>query len=145
MKRRIVLILAALLLACLAAGAGAETPEEAMMGRLAGEWCSDEYRLIIRPEEDGLVGRLTETDGDCVWDLHGSLYVEEEACLYFMNYERYRQVIDWDSMELVQEDWSLGDLAYIGLTLPGDGDALVVSDVPYIDEPLTLRRADDGE
>ena len=146
MKRIIAALLAALLLACLAANAGAEAPGEDMTDRFLGEWVGDAYRMYVRlDEEDGICARLTQVEGDCVWEFYRCLYDADEARLYAPNYTRYREYIDWDTMELVQEDWALGDLGLTWFAFADDDDVLIACEVPEVDEPITLSRVSEEE
>jgi len=139
MKRA--LCLAALLLAVLAAwGAAAEGVD-----RFLGGWVNDEYRMYILLEDEEVSSRLTQTEGDCVWEFDRCWYSEEDGRLYGPNYVRYRQTIDWETMELVQEDWALGDLGFTYFELADGGDTLIAVDVPNLDGTLTFRRVSDGE
>ena len=145
MKKRTLWLLTALLLICLAASAGAEASQEERIDRYLGGWVSDDYRMYIRSEDDEIFARLTETESDYVWEFDRCWYDEKEDRLYGPNYVRYRQVIDWDSMELLEEDWSMGDLSFTCFAFGDDEDTLIASDIPYIDEPLTFHRVDDEE
>ena len=104
--------------------------------------------MYVRVEEDEIYVWLNEVNGDYVWEFDHSFYDGDEDQLCLTNYERYRQVIDWDTMELLQEDWSLGDMLFASLAFGDDEDTLIAADIPYIDEPLTLCRVveeeDDG-
>ena len=143
MKKQAVWLLTILLLASLTGVAGAEAATEARIDRYLGGWVSDEYRMYIRLESDEIYSRLTQSEDDEVWEFDRCWYDAEEDLLYGPNYVHYRQRIDWDTMELVEEDWSMGDLGFTCFSLSEDGDALVARDIPYLDEPLTLRRISD--
>ena len=145
MKKRMALLAAVLLLACLAAHGGAEASEEEMIQRYLGGWLNDDYRMYIRLEGDEVYSRLYRPDDSYVWEFDRCYYDEEDGCLYGPNYVRYREVIDPDTLELLQEDWALGDLGFTSFAFDGDGDTLVVSDIPDLDEPLTFRRVSDEE
>ena len=98
-----------------------------------------------RGGEDGICARLTQAEGDCVWEFYRCLYDADEARLYAPNYTRYREYIDWDTMELVQEDWALGDLGLTWFAFADDDDALIACEVPEVDEPITLSRGSEEE
>ena len=143
MKKRVILILMTLLLIGAALNAGAEASKEENLSRFLGEWASDEYRLYIRVEGDEVFARLSEVNGDFVWEFNRCYFDLDEGCLYGSNYVRYRQFIDWDAMELVQDHWSTGDLAFTCFAFEDDEDVLNIRDVPYINKSLTLRPVDD--
>ena len=143
MKKQAILFLTLVLAACLAAGALAEARREASVDGYLGEWVGDGYRMYVRVENDEIFARLTEAEDDWVWEFDSCLFDGEDGILYGMNYVRYREYIDWDKMELVQEDWALGDLGFTSFTLSEDGEALTAADVPGVDEPFELRRVSD--
>ena len=143
MKKRIILLLITLLLIGAVLNAGAEASKEENLSRYLGEWASDEYRLYIRIEGDEVFARLSEVNGDFVWEFNRCYFDLDEGCLYGSNYVRYREFIDWDAMELVQDSWSTGDLAFTCFAFEDDRDDLTISDVPYIDKVLTLRPVGD--
>ena len=143
MKKRVILILMTLLLIGAALNAGAEASKEENLSRFLGEWASDEYRLYIRVEGDEVFARLSEVNGDFVWEFNCCYFDLDEGCLYGSNYVRYREFIDWDAMELVQDSWSTGDLAFTCFAFEDDEDVLNIRDVPYINKSLTLRPVDD--
>ena len=158
MKRHIAWLLAALLLACLTGGAWAEAAQQdapeldlaggdledpALVGPWLGEWEGDGYTLYLRLDEDGIAGRLNHADSGYVWDFDHCWYDAAQNLLWCPNYERYRETIDWDTMELVQEDWSLGDMSFTCFAFGDDADTLVGSDIPHVDGAVTLRRVSD--
>ena len=143
LKKRVILILMTLLLIGAALNAGAEASKEENLSRFLGEWASDEYRLYIRVEGDEVFARLSEVNGDFVWEFNRCYFDLDEGCLYGSNYVRYREFIDWDAMELVQDSWSTGDLAFTCFAFEDDEDVLNIRDVPYINKSLTLRPVDD--
>ena len=148
MKRCAALLLAVYLWICLVpaaciADAGAEALKEGRVDRFFGGWLNDEFRMYMRLEDDDIYCRLTQSDGDDVWELSGFEYDASEACLYCMNCIHYREFIDWDTYELVQEDWSLTGLTFTNFAFKDDENTLVVSDIPYIDGVLELHRASD--
>lgn len=143
MKRHIFLILITLLLIATALKAGAEASKDENLSRYLGAWVSEEYRLYIRIEDDEVIARLTEVNGDYVWEFNRCFFDRDEGCLCGQNYVHYRQYIEWDVMELVQDDWSMGDLAFTCFAFEDDGDDLNIRDVPYIDKVLTLRPVGD--
>lgn len=145
MKKRAALMLA-VLLACLAACAAAEAPDrDPMIRRFVGCWVNDDYRMYTQADEEDITSRFTEANGDYVWEFYHCLYDAEGDQLLMPNYTRYRQVIDWDTMELVEEDWSLGDLGFTCVTLGEDGETLTITDIPYLEEPQTLHRVSEAE
>ena len=145
MRIHAILLLTTLLLAALAALTGANAPESDAAGRFLGGWVNDEYNLYIRRDDDGIAGRLSQAEGDRAWEFSGGYYDADKARLYFLNCIRYREYIDLDTLELVQEDWSMSDLVFTWLALAGDGDALTAGDIPGIEAPLALRRVSDEE
>ena len=116
---------------------------EKIIGRYLGGWLNDEYRMYIRLEDDEVLCRLTQSEGDDVWELSGCYYDTKEDCVYSMNCIHYREYIDWDTYELVQDDWSLTGLVFASLVLSDNGNTLIASDIPYIDGSLTLTSVDD--
>ena len=148
MKRCAILLLALLLWACPGTGsriasAGAEKPTESGIGRFLGGWVNDEYSMYMRLEEDQIYCRLTQSEGDGVWELSGFEYDAGEERLYCMNCIHYREFIDWDTMALVQEDWSLTGLAFAYFAFKDDGDTLTACDIPHLDGNLELQRESD--
>jgi hypothetical protein len=83
--------------------------------------------------------------GACIADAGAEGLEESEGRLYCMNCIHYREFIDWDIRELVQEDWSLTGLVFAYLTLKDGGDTLVACDIPHLDGDVELRRVSDEE
>ena len=104
LKRHIFLILITLLLIATALKAGAEASKDENLSRYLGAWVSEEYRLYIRIEDDEVIARLTEVNGDYVWEFNRCFFDRDEGCLCGQNYVHYRQYIDWDVMELAVPD-----------------------------------------
>ena len=150
MKRCAVLLVTALLWVCLASGAciadaGAEGLEESGVDLFLGGWLNDEFSMYLRREDDDISCRLTRPDSDDVWELDGFSYEESEERLYCMNCIHYREFIDWDIHELVQEDWSLTGLVFACFAFEDDEDTLIASNIPYIDGNVELQRVSDEE
>lgn len=150
MKRWVALLLTVFLWVCLASGnciasAGAEKSKESWVDHFLGGWLNDEFRMYIRFEDDQIHCRLTKSDSDDVWELSGFDYDAREERLYCMNCIHYREFIDWDTYELVQEDWSLTGLAFVYFTFKNDGNTLIACDIPYCNGSLVLRKASDKE
>jgi hypothetical protein len=145
MKKHAVLLWTALLLACLLAAAGAEAPQKNTVDPFLGGWINDDYRMYIRLEGDEIYCRLTETKGDYVWEYDRCWFDAETAQLNGLNCVRYREYIDWDTMELVQEDWALGDLGLTCFEFGEDEDTLIAVDIPELAESLTFHRGSDEE
>ena len=145
MRKHALMLLTALLLLCLASGAGAEAANADMIERYLGSWVNDEYRLYIRLEGEEIYSRLTQSEGDYAWEFDRCWYDAEEDRLYGDTCVRYREYIDWDTMELVQDDWSLADMVFAYFAFGEDEDTLIACDIPHIDEPLTFRRVIDEE
>ena len=150
MKRRAVLFLSVFLLVCLASGiciasAGAEELMESGIERFLGGWQNDEFKMYMRLEDDQIYCRLTQSDSDDVWELSGFEYDVSEGSLYCMNCIHYREFIDWDTYELVQEDWSLTGLAFASFAFKDDEDTLIACDIPHLDGTLELRKVSDEE
>ena len=148
MKRCAVLLLTVFLWVCLAsgtcvAGAGAEESKEDWMDLFLGGWLCDGFSMYMRLEDDQLCGRISQTDGDDVWELSGFEYDADEERLYCMNCIHYREFIDWDTYEIVQEDWSLTGLAFSTFDFKGGADTLTVCDIPHLDGDLELHRVSD--
>ena len=148
MKRCAALLLAVILWVCPATGnripgAGAEELMESGIDRFLGGWVNDEYSMYMRLEDDEIWCRMTKTDSDDVWELSGFDYEASEERLCCMNCIHYREFIDWDALELVEEDWSLTGLVFGYLVLEDDGDALSVCNIPYIDGTLELQKVSD--
>lgn len=81
MKRHIFLILITLLLIATALKAGAEASKDENLSRYLGAWVSEEYRLYIRIEDDEVIARLTEVNGDYVWEFNRCFFDRDEGCL----------------------------------------------------------------
>ena len=150
MKRCAVLLVTALLWVCLASGAciadaGAEGLEESGVDLFLGGWLNDEFSMYLRREDDDISCRLTRPDSDDVWELDGFSYEESEERLYCMNCIHYREFIDWDIHELVQEDWSLTGLVFACFAFEDDEDTLIASNIPYINGNVELHRVSDEE
>ena len=150
MKKCAVLLLTVFLWVCLApvcgfASAGAEELTEDRIEPFLGGWINDEDSMYVRLEENELRCRISQPEGDDVWELDGFEYNESEDRLYCMNCIHYREFIDWDEHELVQEDWSLTGLVFACFEFKDDRDILFVSDIPYIDGNLELLRVSDEE
>lgn len=143
LKKGIILILTTLLLIGADLNAGAEASKEENLSRYLGEWASDECRLYIRIEGDEVFAWLSEVNGDFVWEFNRCYFDLDEGCLYGSNNVCYREFIDWDAMELVQDSWSTGDLAFTCFAFDDDEDILNIRDVPYINKGLTLRPVGD--
>ena len=149
MKRCTALLLTVLLWVCLAPGAcfasaGAEELEESWVEPFLGGWLNDEFSMYMRIEDDEIVCRLTQSAGDDVWELSGFDYNAGEERLYCMNCIHYREFINWDTHELVQEDWSLTGLAFAYFAFIDD-DTLMACDIPHTDGDLELRKVSDEE
>ena len=114
-----------------------------MIQRYLGCWVNDDYRMYIRLEGDEIYSRLYRPEDSYVREFDRCYYDGEDGKLYGPNYMRYWQVIDPDTLKLLQEDWSLGDLGFTWFALDGDEDSLVGNDIPGLDEPLTSRRVSD--
>ena len=150
MKRCAVLFLTVLLWVCLAtetciASARAEKRMESRIDRFLGGWNNDEFSMYMRLEDDQIYCMLTQSDSDDVWELSGFEYDASEESLYCMNCIHYRESIDWDTHELVQEDWSLTGLVFATFTFMDGGDTLIACDIPYIDGDLVLQKVSDKE
>ena len=150
MKRCAVLLLTVLLWVCLASGtciesAGAEEPMKSGIDRFLGGWLNDEFSMYTRLEDDQIYCRLTRSESDEVWELSGFDYDAGEERLCCMNCIHYRELIDWDTHELVQEDWSLTGLVFAYFTFKNDGDTLIICDIPYIGGDLELQKVSDEE
>lgn len=149
MKRCVVLFLTVFLWVCLATGicianAKAEKWVENRIDRYLGGWLNDEYSMYMRLEDDEIHCRLTRSDSDDVWELDGFEYDAGEESLYCMNCIHYREFIDWDTIELVQEDWSLTGLVFASFTFK-DEDTLKVCNIPYVNGDLELQKVSDKE
>lgn len=125
-------------------GAGAEILAEMEIGRFLGGWLNDEYNMYMRLEEGQIYCRLTQSEGDGVWELSGFEYDASEGRLFCMNCIHYREFIDWDAQALVQEDWSLTGLAFAYFAFKDGGDTLMACDIPHLDGNLELQRASDA-
>ena len=79
MKRHIFLILITLLLIATALKAGAEASKDENLSRYLGAWVSEEYRLYIRIEDDEVIARLTEVNGDYVWEFNRCFFDRDEG------------------------------------------------------------------
>ncbi len=150
MKRCTLLLLTVFLWVCLAsgkciAGAGAENLMENRIDLFLGGWHNDEFKMYMRLEDDQICCRLTQSDSDDVWELSGFEYDVSEESLYCMNCIHYREFIDWDTYELVQEDWSLTGLVFASFTFKDDEDTLIACNIPYINGDLELQKASDEE
>lgn len=150
MKRCAMLLATVLLWVCFAPGAciadaGAEGLEESGVDLFLGGWLNDEFSMYLRREDDDISCRLTLPDSDDVWELDGFSYEESEGRLYCMNCIHYREFIDWDIRELVQEDWSLTGLVFACFAFEDDEDTLIASNIPYIDGNVELQRVSDEE
>lgn len=145
MKKHIILLLTLLLLVSLTASAGAETSKQALIERYLGAWVNDDYELYIRLEDDEIYARLTETDGSYVWEFDRCYYDAEDDRLWAPCCTRYKQVLNWDTMEIDQEDWSLNDMAFTYFYLKKDEVSLKAIDVPHIKNAQTLRWVSDEE
>lgn len=145
MKKYAAWLFSVLLAVCLTAGAEAQASKEAQIERYIGGWIGEDYRMYVRLEDDEIYSRLTQAFGNYVWEFDRCRFDAEEDLLYAPNCVRYRQIIDWDSMELVREDWSLGDLGFTCFAFADDEDTLVGTDIPNIDGPVTFRRVSDEE
>ena len=150
MKRCAVLFLTVLLWISLAtetciANTRAEERMESGIDRFLGGWLNDGFSMYMRLEDDEIYCRLTQSDGDDIWELSGFEYDVREECLYCMNCIHYREFIDWDTHELVQEDWSLTGLVFACFAFKEDEDSLMVCNIPYIDRTLELQKVSDEE
>lgn len=148
LKRCAVLFLLILLWVCPAwgsciAGAGAEELMESGIDRFLGGWVNDAYSMYMRLENDMICCRMTQSDSDDVWELSGFEYDAREDRLRCMNCIHYREFIDWNTYELVQEDWSLTGLVFADFVIKDDGNTLIASNIPYIDGKLELHRVSD--
>jgi hypothetical protein len=83
--------------------------------------------------------------GACIADAGAEGLEESEGRLYCMNCIHYREFIDWDIRELVQEDWSLTGLVFACFAFEDDEDTLIASNIPYIDGNVELQRVSDEE
>ena len=141
MKRYIAMLLAVLLLACLVIYAQAEVSKDERINRYVGVWNNDEFYMYITLEDDEILATLKQWEEDgYVWEFKSCYYDTEEDCLWCPNYIQYREHIDEDTLERVQEDWSLGDMNLTCLTFGDDEDTLIASDIPDIDAPQSFDR-----
>ncbi len=153
MKRLFALLLAALLPVCLALSAWAEEwPElsdgEGKADRFLGGWMNDDFNMYIRVEDEEIFCCLSRIDeaGDIVcWEFVPCGYVEEDDSLFCPTCIHYRERIDMEAHEIVQEDWSLIGLGFTRFAFGEDEDTLVGSDIPEIEGALEFRRTSDEE
>lgn len=143
MKKHTAMLLAALVLAGLIACGRAEASKQDRIERYLGGWVSDGLKMYITLEDDVIFARLTQSGSDCVWEFDNCLYDQGEDHLWCPVYRHYREHIDWETLELVQEDWSMNDLGFTVLAFGNDGDTLIASDIPDTDEPQSFRRVSD--
>jgi hypothetical protein len=127
------------------ASAGTEELTESSIDCFLGGWLNDEFSMYMRLEDDQIRCRLTQSYSDDVWELSGFEYDAREERLYCMNCIHYREFIDWDTHELVQEDWSLTGLAFACFAFKDDGDTLTACDIPHLDRTLEFQKASDEE
>ena len=149
-KRCAVLLLTVFLWFCLAsetciASTGAVKLKESRIDQFLGGWLNDEYSMYLRFEDDDIYCRLTNSNSDDVWELSGFDYDVSEERLYCMNCIHYREFIDWDTYELVQEDWSLTGLVFAYFAFKDDEDVLIACDIPYINGNLEFQKVSDEE
>ena len=103
--------------------------------------------MDIRSAGDEITCRIPRLDplGDCVvWKFSGCFYIADENRLWCPACTHYREHIDLETSELVQEDWWINDMAFACFTFAEGEDALVGCDIPGFDAPLALRRAGEG-
>ena len=115
--------------------------ERGILDRYAGGWTDGETSAYFRYDVDDFICRITRDDGEdtLVWEFDGGWYDEEAQALVFMNCERYREHIDMEALELVEEDWSLIGLAFAEFKLSEDGKTVTCTNIAGIDQPLILR------
>ena len=107
-----------------------------------GSW-SDGTTTVSFFDRDGeLACRITQIEGDesVVWEYSISWIEGASKDLCCADLMRCREHIDRDSLELVQTDWSLDDMAFAHFSLSGDGETLIGSDIEGMGGALTLRR-----
>jgi len=135
-------IIMSVLLAVMVCFTGLALGEQAILDRYAGGWTDGETDAYFNYDrDDGMTCRITRDIGEdtLVWEYYGSMYDEEAQALVCMNCERYREHIDMDAMEVLQEDWSLSDLCFAEFKLSEDGKTMTCTDIAGLDEPLVLR------
>lgn len=149
MRRLIILFVAMLALACLIPGAWAETPEATAIHRFLGGWQHEDYSLYIRLEDDELICVLSRydeaSDDTAYWEYTPFLYQAEDDSLCCPTCVHYRERIDFETYETIQEDWSLIELESTRLAFGDDEDTLVGSEIHGIDAPVVFRRVRDEE
>jgi hypothetical protein len=137
------LIVAILLLAGMAAFAGANAAEDAMYERYCGVWSREDFILNLKYEDGEMTGSLMqfERSGDIVtWDFTHCWYVPESDILWCNVCTHYRVHIDPKTFERTEEDWWLTDLSDIYFAFGDDQDTLIGYEIEDIGEPLVLRR-----
>ena len=147
MRRPVVLSVAMLVLVCLVSGAWAETPEEAAIHRFLGGWLNEDFNLYIRQEDDELicmVSRYDDASGDTVyWEFTPCVYQAEDDSLLCPTCVHYREHIDMETYEMIQEDWLLISMEETRFAFGDDEDMLIGSDIHDVDDLVAFRRAGD--
>ena len=145
MRKHIVLILVAIMLACSTAFAGAGKFRETACERFLGIWVAEDLALEIWQADEAWQCRAVITDGSeeiGIWEYHVCVYDEAKDTLRCCGVTRTR--VRFDSvLDVIDElDWSMDDMSLAELRLSEDG-LLFIDD--ELDAPVVLTRLSEAE
>lgn len=145
MRKHIVLILVAIMLACSTAFAGAGKFRETACERFLGIWVAEDLALEIWQADEAWQCRAVITDGNeeiGIWEYHVCVYDEVKDTLRCCGVTRTRERFD-SVLDVIDElDWSMDDMSLAELRLLEDG-LLFIDD--ELDAPVVLTRLSEAE